>query len=219
MIFSKRAWAAAMMTLLSLGTHSTVLAAPESTAAIATTRKKEVFDVPALIKRATAKYQGKFKLSEKQAVAQMDDMLIRQYASGGRIVAEKNAYLKSLYYQGTTLILNGYPIAGGTVVSIARSQPAYNQSPGGQGLANFVDAMLAPSDEEDAELAQYLDRTKKAQAILRALRPELQLVAQIRVIGAIYNDDIAVDGGKLGLDLLGASAAERKIVDQALGVK
>lgn len=179
--------------------------------------KKAGVDVPALIRQAATKYQGRFKLTEKQAVTQMDEMLVKQYAARGRIANEKNAYLKSLYYQSATLLLNGYPIAGGTLVSIARVQPAFVQSAGGQGLANFVDAML--DDDEEADMAEFMARTRKAQAILRTLRPDLMLPAQIRVVGEIYHDNIAVDAGKAGLDALGATTAERKVIDKALKVK
>lgn len=179
--------------------------------------KRAGVDVQALIRQAATKYQGRFKLTEKQAVTQMDTMLVQQYAARGRIANEKNAYLKSLYYQSATLLLNGYPIAGGTLVSIARVQPAFVQSPGGHGLANFVDAML--DDDEEADMAAFMDRTRKAQAVLRGLRPDLQLTAQIRVVGEIYHDNIAVDAGKAGLDALRATTAERKVIDKALKVK
>lgn len=177
-------------------------------------------DVPTLIKQVTVKHHGIMKLSEKQAVAQLDAMLIQQYAAQGPISAEKNAYLKSLYYQAATLLMNGYPIAGGTIVSIARIQPGFSQSPGGHGLANFVDAMLQPSDEEDAVLEQYMDRTKKAQSVLRELsRQELQLVAQLYVVGYIYHDDIAIEAGKSGFAALKITVAERKVIDKAIKVE
>ncbi|MDH0342164.1 hypothetical protein [Chromobacterium haemolyticum] len=187
-----------------------LLAGPSAQAA----DKKASVDVPTLIRQASIKYQGRFKLTEKQAVTQMDSMLLRQYVAGGRIANEKNAYLKSLYYQSATLLLNGYPIAGGTLISIARIQPGFKQSPAGQGLANFVDAML--DDDEEADMAEFMERAKKAQSILLKLRPELQLSAQLRVIGEIYRDSIAVDAGNAGLNVLQATPAERKVIDKAL---
>lgn len=191
-----------------------------STMAVAVAAEPQAaVDVPALIRQASVKHQGAFKLSEARAVSQMDGMLVQQYAAAGRIATEKNAQLKALYYQAATLLLNGFPIAGGTVVAIARNQPAFGQSGAGRGLANFVDAMLAGDEDEDPELVQYMQRTKKAQAVLRPLRPELQLVAQLRVVGEIYHDDIAVDAGKDGLAKLNATAAERKVVEMALGAK
>jgi len=77
-------------------------------------------DPVVLIKQSSTKYQGNFKTNERDAVAQMDGMLTQQYMSRGRIATEKNAYLKKLYYQAATLLMNGYPIAGGTIVSVAK---------------------------------------------------------------------------------------------------
>jgi len=173
-------------------------------------------DVPALIRTASLAYQPKFKLSDKQAVSQLDGMLTQQYGAGGGLANTKDAHLKALYYQAAGLLMNGYPIAGGTVVSVARIQPGFAQSPGGRGLAHFVDAMLAPSDEEDTDMVAFRTRASAAQQQLKSLRPELYLAAQLRVIGEIYRDDIAVSAGKLGLTQLGATPAELRVVDQAL---
>jgi hypothetical protein len=173
-------------------------------------------DVPVLIRTASEKYQGRFKLTDKQAVAQLDGMLQQQYAAAGSLAGTKDAYLKALYYQAAGLLMNGYPIAGGTLVSIARIQPGFSQSQGGRGLAHFVDAMLAPSDEEDADMVEFRTRASKAQQVLKSLRPELYLVAQLCVMGEIYRDDIAVSAGNLGLDRLIATIAERRVIDAAL---
>ncbi|KAG0186589.1 hypothetical protein DFQ28_007594 [Apophysomyces sp. BC1034] len=214
---------AALAVLATLSAHCGLiggvrLIAAVSSPAFAAESKVQV-DIPALIRQASTKYQGAFKMPEKQAVSQMDGMLVKQYAAASRIANERNAYLKSLYYQASTLLMNGYPIAGGTVVAIARVQPGFSQSAAGRGMASFVDAMLAGDEEEDADLVAYMERTKKAQSVLRDLRPELQLVAQLRVVGEIYHDDIAVDAGNAGLVALGASPAERKVIDKAIKAK
>ncbi len=172
-------------------------------------------DPVALIKKSAAKYQATFKLNEKTAVAQMDGMLTEQYMAGGRIANEPDAYLKSLYYQASTLLLNGYPIAGGTIVSVARNHPAFVKSGAGQGLAAFVDAMLQPTDA-DIDLAQMRDRVKSARAALRNLRPDLRFYADLWVVGSIYRDDIAAAAGWSGIDGMRATPAERKLIKQAL---
>jgi len=182
------------------------------------TALKKQFDLPSLIKKSTLAHQANFKKSEKQAVVQMDEMLVHQYASG-RIMTEPNAYLKTLYYQAAYLLLNGFPIAGGTVVAIARIQPGFSSSAAGRGLADFVDAMLSGDDDEPDDLTQYMERTKSAQKILKSLRFDVQLSAQLRVVGEIYHDDVAVDAGKLGLRQLGATPAEEKIIETARKVK
>ena len=194
------------------------MAADDSTSSARAAVAPAPLDVPGVIGAASAKYQPRFKLSEKQAVAQLDGMLLQQYAAGGSISGTKDAYLKSLYYQAATLLMNGYPIAGGTVVSIARIQPGFPKSPGGRGLAHFVDAMLAP-DEEDGDMLQFQERASKAQVVLKAMRPDLRLVAQLRVMGEIYHDDLAVDAGNSGLKALNANAADRVLIDQALKAK
>lgn len=214
---------AALAVLATLPAHGGLIGGVGLMAAVCSpafaAESKVQVDIPALIRQASTKYQSTFKMPEKQAVSQMDGMLVKQYAAGGRIANEKNAYLKSLYYQASTLLMNGYAIAGGTVVAIARVQPGFSQSAAGRGMASFVDAMLAGDEEEDADLVAYMERTKKAQAVLRDLRPELQLVAQLRVVGEIYHDDIAVDAGNAGLVALGASPTERKVIDKAIKAK
>ncbi len=175
-------------------------------------------DPVALIKKASAKYRGSFKVNEQTAVAQMDTMLTEQYSSSGRISNEKDANLKSLYYQAATLLLNGYPIAGGTLVSVARNDRRFSQSPAGRGMASFVDAMLQPSDE-DTDLLEMQKRTDTARDIYKDLRPDLRFYVDLWVVGHIYLDNIAVDAGKSGVDTMKATATERKIIQKALAAK
>ncbi len=175
-------------------------------------------DPVALVKKSTAKYQGTFKLSERLAVTQMDAMLTEQYASRGRISTEKDAYLKSLYYQATTLLLNGYPIAGGMIISVARNTPQFAQSQVGSGIASFVDAMLQPTDE-DTDLLEMQKRMERARAVLKNMRTDIRFYADLWVVGHIYRDDIAVDAGKLGVEAMNASAADRRMIQKALRVK
>lgn len=175
-------------------------------------------DPVALIKKAAVKHQGHFKLSERSAVAQMDTMLTEQYAARGRISNERDAYLKSLYYQAATLLLNGYPIAGGTLVSVARNEPRFGQSAAGPGMAAFVDAMLQPTDE-DPDLLDLQKRMERARSGLKDLRTDLRFFADLWVVGSIYRDDIAVDAGKLGVEAMKATAAEKKAIQKALTVK
>lgn len=175
-------------------------------------------DPVALIKKAAVKHQGRFKLSERAAVAQMDAMLTEQYAARGRISNERDAYLKSLYYQAATLLLNGYPIAGGTLISVARTEPRFGQSAAGPGMAAFVDAMLQPTDE-DPDLLDLQKRMERARSGVKDLRADLRFYADLWVVGSIYRDDIAIDAGKLGVEEMKATAAEKKAIQKALTVK
>jgi len=206
MMFLSRALGATLLQVAVIAGHAYAADAPQTKQA----------NVPALIRIAAQTYQAKFKLNDKQAVSQLDGMLQQQYGAAGGLANTKNAYLKALYYQAAGLLMNGFPIAGGTVVSVARIQPGFAQSAGGRGLAHFVDAMLAPSDEEDADMVEFRTRANAAQQQLKSLRPQLYVVAQLRVIGEIYHDEIAVNAGKIGLDQLSATPAERSVVDQAL---
>lgn len=171
-----------------------------------------------LIKKATIRYKGTFKVNELVAVSQMDMMLTEQYSSRGRISNEKDANLKSLYYQAATLLLNGYPIAGGTLVSVARNDRRFSQSSAGQGMASFVDAMLQPSDE-DPDLMEMQKRAELARETYKDLRADLRFYVDLWVLGHIYLDSIAVDAGKNGVDAMKATAAERKIIQKALAAK
>lgn len=174
-------------------------------------------DPVALIKKASTNYKGSFKISEQAAVAQMDAMLTEQYSARGRISTEKDANLKSLYYQAASLLLNGYPIAGGTIVSVARNERRFAQSPAGQGMASFVDAMLQPSDE-DADLLEMQERTEKSRAAYKSMRPELRFYADLWVVGHIYLDDIAVNAGKSGVEAMKPTPDERKMIRNALAL-
>jgi hypothetical protein len=171
-----------------------------------------------LIRKASGKYQGKFKLTERAAVVQMDSMLTEQYGSRGRIANERDAYLKSLYYQAAGLLLNGHPIAGGTLVSVARNEPGFAQSPVGSSFASFVDAMLQPT-EDDPDLLELQQRRERARKVLAGLRADLRFYADLWLVGNIYRDEIAVDAGKLGVDAMKALVYERKTIQRALAVQ
>lgn len=173
-------------------------------------------DVPALVRQASKKYQAKFKTPGPQALRQLDDILVSQYHSKGRMASEKNGYLKQLYAQSAELLMNGYPIAGGTVISVARELPVYKTSPAGVAMARFVDTMLTPSEEEDADLAKFQQRTQKGLTALKGIRPDLRIVAQMRVVGDVYQDPIAVDAGMLGLKKLNASRDEMEFIMRAV---
>lgn len=179
-------------------------------------RPLEAFDMAAVIRDAANRRAGTMKVGSAQAVRQVDDILASDYGARGRIGAESNARLKLLYTQAAHLLMNSGAIAGGTLIVIARHEPAFARSPCGPAFSAFVDAMLAPTDEGDDVLADYAKRAAKARTVLSKLRPELQMAGQLRVMGAIYDDDVAVDAGTTALKLQQASAAEKAIIDAAL---
>lgn len=193
--------------VLTLVAHMAVAAAPTG---------GEV-DLVALIDAAGAQYRSHFKVAPAQAVRQMDEMLVQQYLAQGTIAGEKNAYLKTLYHRAAALLLNGYPIAGGTLIGVARSRGDFAKSPAGAGYAAFVDGMLSPTDEDDDVLADYLSRAKKAQAVLnKELRAPLRVVGALWVVGAIYDDPIAAEAGRAGFIALRGTNKEIRVVEKAL---
>lgn len=171
--------------------------------------------VVASLQRVFTAQQPKFKMPTSQAVAMLDDMLIQQYRSGGRMSAEPDAALKPLYYQASALLMNGYPIAGGTLVNAARRLPAFRSSPAGRALGQFVDAMLTPTDEEDQELIDYQTRSRRALNGLAGLPETMEAAAQVWVLGEVYDDSLAVAAGRDAFNSAQPSEADRKLVDAA----
>lgn len=171
-------------------------------------------DPVVLIQKATVKYQGGFKVGARDAVAQMDSMLTQQYLARGRIANERDAHLKGLYYQSSVLLMNGYPIAGGTIVSVARNDAAFQSSPVGPGFASFVDAMLQPTDE-DPDLLSMHEKTLAVKEAIKSLRPNIQFFAELQLVGAIYHDAIAQEAGAEGIKAIGARPSELKTIARA----
>ncbi|MDH0071195.1 hypothetical protein N7359_01395 [Stenotrophomonas maltophilia] len=174
------------------------------------------FDMADVIRVSAAKHAATQKVDAGSAVKRMDDLLVRDYGARGRIASERDPRLKSLYTQAARLLMNGNAISGGTMVVIASQEPGFSGSPVGPALQAFIGAMLMPADEEDMVLVEFTERANKARAKLGALRLELQMAAQLRVMGAIYHDPIAVDAGVVALKKLSASAAEEGAVAAAL---
>lgn len=200
-----------LMTIAAMG-----FALPAPAQAPAAEASIEGFDMATVIRAAANRKAGTMKIGIAQAVKQLDAILLSDYGARGRIGGEPSARLKSLYTQAAHLLMNGQAIAGGTLVVIARQEPAYARSACGPALAAFIDGMLAPLDEEDPILGAYAVRAAKARGVLAKLPPQLQMAAQLRVMGAIYRDDIAVDAGAQALLQQGATAAQLAIVQAAL---
>ncbi|MDQ1090602.1 hypothetical protein QE400_000015 [Xanthomonas sacchari] len=175
-----------------------------------------------VIRSAATKHAATQKVDAGSAVRRLDDLLVGDYGASGRIANERDPVLKSLYTQAARLLMNGNAIAGGTMVVIASQEASFRRSAVGPALQSFVGIMLTPADEEDTVLAGFTARADRARAQLRSLRPELQMAAQLRVMGAIYNDAIAMDAGDAALSRLSATEGERAVVAGALnaaGVK
>lgn len=174
-------------------------------------------DPVGLIEAVAAKRRQGFKISAAAAIVRMDSLLT-SYGAKGRLANEPDAQLRLLYGRAAELLMNGQAIAGGTLVAVARSTPSFARSPSGAALGAFVDAMLQPT-EDDEDLAQMKGRGKRAAAALAALRDDLRWYATLWIMGAIYRDVVAVDAGRAGVDAMMASAAERRVIEQALAVQ
>lgn len=174
------------------------------------------FDMARVIRDAANRKSGSMKIGVAQAVRQVDGMLLADYGARGRIAGEPNARLKSLYTQAAHLLMNGHAISGGTLIIIAQQEAAYSRSAVGPAYSAFVNGMLAPVNESGDVLDEFAVRADAARALLADLRPELQMAAQLRVMGAIYGDAVAVDAGTTALRVQNATATEMARIAKAL---
>lgn len=132
------------------------------------------------------------------------------------ISQEPVAELRAIYAESAYLLRNGYPIAGGTLITIARNKKAFNKSDAGAGMAHFVDAMLQPTEEDDYELMDFLSKSAKAMKVIKKIpRSAVRMAASIYVVGGIYNDPIAVKAGQTALDKLQVTQTEQELISLA----
>lgn len=173
-------------------------------------------DIAQEVRDATRRTAGALSVPAATSVQRLDQMLLREYGARGRISGERDVKLKALYVQSAHLLMNGYPIAGGTVAVIARQEQAFAGSRAGPALVAFVNAMLAPTGEPDDDLGAFAARAARARTALAPVRPALRMGAELRVMGAIYDDAVAVEAGKQILRRQSATAAELAAVAKAL---
>lgn len=173
-----------------------------------------------IYKQATMQPQRHLDQSQESTVQNMDRMLKEQYGSIGQINAEPDTYLRDLYQKASWLLLNGYPISGGTMIQIARTKPAFKQSAIGPYLVRFVDTLLAPTEDDGDEFG-LLKHSQIAKQVLTGLAPlpnRLQMLAQLHVIGKLYHDEIAYQAGLTALKARMPSEAEWSVVKNQLDV-
>lgn len=174
-----------------------VLAAAIASSAVAVQTSEVDAIAPVLqqIRVELASDRATLKVSTPKAVALLDRMLIEQYGARGHLAHEPDASLKPGFYRAATLLMNGYPIAGGTLVNALRHRPAFARSPSGPALAAFVDAMLLPTGEGDVDLVAMQWQTRAALRHVHGLPANQRLAAQVMLLGVIYHDAIAVRAG------------------------
>lgn len=157
---------------------------------------------------------------EEQTVLRMDSMLKEQYGAVNSINSEPNAYLKKIYQQTSWLLLNGYPISGGTLVQIARTKAEFKGSPVGPYLVRFVDTLLEPTEDDGDEFG-LLIHSQVAKRVLTGLEPlpnRLKMPAQLHVIGLLYHDDIAYKSGLTALKDRVPTQQEWSVINKQIDV-
>lgn len=181
----------------------------------ATSRADVATQVVAQIRQELQAVQGRLAVPPAKAVAMLDRMLVQQYGATGHLAAEPDITLKPDYYAAATLLLNGYPIAGGTVVSSLRQEPAWRTSPSAPALGAFVNAMLTPTGEDDLDLLAFQRKAAAVKQGLRSLPFEIRFPAEVMLVGEIYGDAIATKAGSRVLESQTPSAAVRSQVESA----
>ena len=166
--------------------------------------------VVARIRSGLREVQPHLGVPTHKAVTMLDAMLVQQYGAKGHLANEPDATLKPGYYEAATLLMNGYPIAGGTLVSALRQTPAWRRSASAPALGAFVDAMLAPTDEEDADLIAFQKKARAIDAGLRTLPFAVRFPAQVWLMGEVYHDAIATRAGQDVLNGTSPTAAQRQ---------
>lgn len=155
-------------------------------------------------------------VSKAEGVSWLSELLVDDYGYAA-ISDETDVTLRELYSDTAWLLRNGKPIAGGVLVTIARNNVNFNGSRVGEGMVQFVDAMLLPSheDSEDdtVEIQGYLDKSERAVSLLRVLSGPKAMAAQLYVVGDIYNDTVAVAAGKTALMGLEATKDEWGMIE------
>ncbi|WP_421193967.1 hypothetical protein [Aeromonas jandaei] len=162
-----------------------------------------------------AQSEKKTEVSRSESVEWMDSIMETEYGYS-KISQEPVDRLRTLYEDAAYLLRNGAPIAGGTLITIARSSQDFAESKAGEGMAYYCDAMLQPAEEDDYELLSFLKRTKAAGSVLDKIsRSGVRMSARVMVTGEIYDDAIAVLAGQRALDGLKATPEELALIQQA----
>lgn len=181
----------------------------------ASTAPNQAANVAQHIQTELQKQAPMFKVSSAKAVALLDNMLVQQYGARGHLMTEPDATLKPGFYQAATLLMNGYPIAGGTLVNVLRQNGSMSRSPSGPALGAFVDAMLSPTGEDDAELLAYQRKSTAISQSLDQLPENLRLPVQVMLLGEVYDDAIAARAGQQIFEAAHPTPELRAVVEAA----
>lgn len=140
------------------------------------------------------------------AVRRLSTILMQEYHAPAPLETERDPALRGLYASAATALMNGYVIAGGSLVQTARRLPAFRHSRAGPALAAFVDAMLAPTAESDDPLAEYAARAARVAPTVARVPVRYRYAIELQVYGTLYRDPVAVAAGTAALRTLAAPA-------------
>ena len=156
------------------------------------------------IREVMTKHGASFATSREAAVRQLNSILVTEYQGRGSIQGEADPTLRAAYEDGAFLLLNGQSISGGALVQYLRLDPAFERSPIGPAYARFLDAMLQPTADPDDFLHEYMERVEAVRPTIDGLPPEFQRPVELWVMGAIYDDKVAMEAGERALIEAGA---------------
>jgi hypothetical protein len=151
------------------------------------------------IRDAMSEEASSFGVSKEQAVTQLNSILMTEYHGRGGINAEPDPELKRAYVDGAYLLMNGQSIAGGALIQYLRESPAFARSPIGPAYARFLDGMLQPTADPDDFLHEYMERVDIVRPTIDGLPAEFQRPVELWVMGAIYDDKVAIKAGERAL--------------------
>lgn len=119
------------------------------------------------------------------------------------------------------LIMNDHVLSGAALLSAAELARGDAGSETLHLLSEIAGGMMPRISDQDAARGLFQDnraqhdRTNAARERLRGIRPELQLFAQLRVFGVIWNDTVAISAGQEGLARAGLTPAEQQVIAYA----
>lgn len=184
-------------------------------------------DLAALIRTTALARYPDFEARKAASVSEVDDMILAKagFDTLPTIGEEADPALKALYIDVATLFQSNEVIAA---QALLRTEPAL--SPAGQELQIIVDEAYTPvGDPENlegaehpdafaAELAEYAGRAEKAMASLRQsrLNGQQRELAELRVLGGVYENQVATHAADAALKRLGDDARTRRAIEKAL---
>ena len=216
----KKLIALAISAVLSIGTvHAQVI----DKATIAAAAPTGV-DTVALIQKATTAARPKMEYGKAMSV-EIFDVNTRTVSGPGAhyqpIASIADKHEREICEDAAQLITNDHVLSGAALLSAAELSRGEAGSETLRLLSAAAGGMMPRiSDEEAAQglftdnRAQH-DRTNAARERLQSVRPELQLFAQLRVFGEIWNDAVATAAGQEGLEKAGMTPAEQQLIESA----